>query len=436
MELSMLEISSLTLMNIIKDDVLFRVAIKNAIKKYKLNNNEDISSLSTILGANLRHYFLLEKLLKDEFDEAELEGESRYFYSIIISDALFSKKIDVKEIHKWEKKRQITLPKDKLTGIHNKYSDLGSIDCVRNDLKEGKISEFEYLSIRYNTPMWLIKMWNKHFGKFLRPILKNNIHESDTSLGVNLKKISVDEVLSLPNFKRSSFYDMVLYSGKQIKNLEIVKNNSIYPLKEGERAIFDELEIGSDDKIVILSDQKGDNFQLKLFERIDFGNWVKYITTSFEDYAKTRNIINSMMDMEKKDRNNFVSYRSDLKDYKTCLLNDNNLNDYFILLPKSSNFDEIRRSPDYLIHFKVEELDELIISQKALLKEAITYIKDGGHIVYIVPTLDNKEGKNLIRDVFKENKNLTLIKERQYFPFNDVHSSLYFAILKKEESHD
>ena len=430
----MFEISSLTLIDIIKNDMLFRVAIKNAIGKYKLNNNEDISTLSTILGANLRHHFLLEKLIKDEFDE--VEGDERYFYSVIISDALFSKKIKVEEILKWEKKQQLNLEKDKLTKLHEKYSELSSIDSIKDELKEGKITEFEYLSIRYNTPMWLIKMWNKHFGKFLRPILKNNIHESDTSLGVNLKRITLEEVLALPNFKKSSFDDMVLYSGKQTKSLDVVKNHSIYPLKEGERAIFDEVEINDDDKIVILSDQKGDNFQLKLFERINLTNWVKYITTSFEDYAKTRNIINEVMSKEKRDRNNFVSYRSDLKDYKTCLLNDNNLNNYFVLLPKSSNFDEIRRSPDYLIHFKVEELDELIQNQKSLIKEAMSYISENGYIIYIVPTLDNKEGKNLIRDVIRENKNLSLVKERQYFPFNDIHSSLYFAILKKEALND
>lgn len=430
----MFEISSLTLIDIIRNDMLFRVAIKNAIGKYKLNNNEDISTLSTILGANLRHRFLLEKLIKDEF--GEVEGDERYFYSVIISDALFSKKIKVEEILKWEKKQQLNLEKDKLTKLHEKYSELSSIDSIKDELKEGKITEFEYLSIRYNTPMWLIKMWNKHFGKFLRPILKNNIHESDTSFGVNLKKISIEEVLSLPNFKKSSFDDMVLYSGKQTKSLDIVKNHSIYPLKEGERAIFDEIEINDDDKIVILSDQRGDNFQLKLFERINLTNWVKYITTSFEDYAKTRNIINAEMSKEKKDRNNFVSYRSDLKDYKTCLINDEGLNNYFILLPKSSNFDEIRRSPDYLIHFKVEELDELIQNQKSLIKEAVSYISNGGYIIYIVPTLDNKEGKNLIRDVIRENKNLSLVKERQYFPFNDIHSSLYFAILKKEALND
>ena len=434
MKLSMFEISSLTLIDIIKNDMLFRVAIKNAIGKYKLNNNEDISTLSTILGANLRHHFLLEKLIKDEFDE--VEGDERYFYSVIISDALFSKKIKVEEILKWEKKQQLNLEKDKLTKLHEKYSELSSIDSIKDELKEGKITEFEYLSIRYNTPMWLIKMWNKHFGKFLRPILKNNIHESDTSLGVNLKRITLEEVLALPNFKKSSFDDMVLYSGKQTKSLDVVKNHSIYPLKEGERAIFDEVEINDDDKIVILSDQKGDNFQLKLFERINLTNWVKYITTSFEDYAKTRNIINEVMSKEKRDRNNFVSYRSDLKDYKTCLLNDNNLNNYFVLLPKSSNFDEIRRSPDYLIHFKVEELDELIQNQKSLIKEAMSYISENGYIIYIVPTLDNKEGKNLIRDVIRENKNLSLVKERQYFPFNDIHSSLYFAILKKEALND
>ena len=435
MKLSMFELSSLTLIDIIKNDMLFRVAIKNAIKNYKLSSNEEISTLSTILGANLRHYFLLEKLLKDEFNE--LEGDEKYYLSIVISDALFSKKLEFNTIEKWEKKQTlINLPKGKLQELHDKYSDLASIDYIKNNYKEGKMTEFEYLSIRYNTPLWLIKMWNKHFNKFLPLILKNNIHESDTSLGVNLNRISVEEVLSIEGFKPSSFDDMVLYSGKSLKNLDISKNYMVYPLKEPERAIFDEIEIHDDDKFVIFSEQRGDNIHLKLDERINHTNWVKYITTSHEDYSKTRKLIQDDVLRNKKDTNNFISYRSDIKDFKTCLLSDLNLNDCFFLLPKSSNFDEIRRSPDYLIHFKVEEMDEYIQGQKSLIKDAMNYIKDGGYIIYIVPTINNKEGRNLIRDVVRENPQLSLIKDRQYFPFNSIHSSLYFAILKKEGNDD
>lgn len=435
MKPSIFELSSLTLIDIIKNDMLFRVAIKSAIRNYKLNTNEEISALSTILGANLRHYYLLEEILKYEFNE--VEGDEKYYYSIIISDALFSKKIDYKLIEKWEKKQEsLNLPKGKLKEVYDKYSNLSSIDKIKDDYKEGKLTEFQYLSIRYNTPMWLIKMWHKHFNKFLYLILKNNVHESDTSLGVNLRRINLDEILALPSFKSSNYEDMVLYSGKQLKTFEIVKNHTIYPLKESERAILDEIEIHDDDHIVILNDQRGDNFALKLYEHINHTNWVKYITSSHEDYSKTRNFIKEEVMREKKDINNFVSYRSDMKDFKTCLLNDLDQNDYFILLPKSSNFDEIKRSPDYLIHFKVEEMDELINNQKTLVKESLNYIKNGGYLIYIVPTLNNKEGRNLIHDIINSNKELTLVKDRQFFPFNDVHDSLYFAIIKKEVKDD
>ena len=120
MKPSIFELSSLTLIDIIKNDMLFRVAIKSAIRNYKLNTNEEISALSTILGANLRHYYLLEEILKYEFNE--IEGDEKYYYSIIISDALFSKKIDYKLVEKWEKKQEsLNLPKGKLKEIYDKY---------------------------------------------------------------------------------------------------------------------------------------------------------------------------------------------------------------------------------------------------------------------------------------------------------------------------
>ncbi|MBR0295686.1 MAG: hypothetical protein IJQ67_07325 [Bacilli bacterium] len=426
-KLTTLELSSLTLKQILEEDILFRIAIKSTIKKYGLSSKEDILKISTILGANLRHYYLLEKISKDE--ELELEEMDKYYFSIIISDALFSKKISKEEIGMLKDNK---IPTKKYLELQEKYSTLDSINAVKEEVSDGKMSEFEYLSIRYNTPIWLVKMWNKHFQRFLRLILRNNIHESDTSLAVNTLKISTEEVLQMEGFKPSTFNDMVLYNGKAIRHLPIFKNHLIYPLKESERSILDEVEFKEDDRIIIFDDQRGDNFHLKIKELIKDTNWVKYCTSSHEDYGKTRTIVQEDVISLKKDRNNFVSYRVEQKDLHTCLIDEENNIDLFFIIPKSSNFDEIRHSPDYLLHFKMESLDELILGEKQLILQALTYVKEGGKVIYIVPTLNNKEGRNLIKEILNVREDATLIKEHQFFPFGDFHNSLYFAILEKK----
>ena len=422
------ELSFIALKNIVENDVPFRIAIKALIKNEKGLDNEVVSTVSMVLGANLRHYYLLEDLLKKEFEG--IEGDDRFYLSIFLSDALFSKKFEYKFLEK-ELNKRLANKVNNLEELFNKYSSLDSINVYRDQLKEGTISEFDYLSIRYNTPLWLIKMWNKHFPKSLRLILKSNIHECDTSLAVNTKRMSLEEVLKDPIFKKSNYEDMVLYSGKKAKNLPLVQEQVLYPLRESERYVFDELELNEEDRIVIYSEQKGNNIPLKVKELIKRTNWVKYLTNSHEDYAKTRKYVASEMDREKSSVNNFITYRVDRKDINICLIDEEEKNDIFFLLPLSSNFDEIRHSPDYLLHFNKDSLDELINAQKSLLNEADKYLKPGGRIVYIVPTLCNKEGRNLINSFLKD-KNYELIKDRQFFPYSEYRSALYFAIIKKK----
>ena len=80
----------------------------------------------------------------------------------------------------------------------------------------------------------------------------------------------------------------------------------------------------------------------------------------------------------------------------------------------------------------MESLDELILGEKQLILQALTYVKEGGKVIYIVPTLNNKEGRNLIKEILNDREDATLIKEHQFFPFGDFHNSLYFAILEKK----
>ena len=447
---TLLSLSLVALKEIIEGDIPFRIAIKNLSRNDKKITPELLGGVSAILGANLRHYFLLEELLKREFEE--LAGDDRYLMSIFLSDTLFSKKLIFDDIEK-ELSEALSNKELDLKSIYFKYSSFDSIAFFKKDKDEGKISNFEFLSIRYNTPTWLIKMWDKHFPKSLLGILKKNIVVSDTSLAINTKRISLEEVLaSNPAFSKSlAFDDMVLYKGKKAKNLELVLNNTLYPLRESERAIFEDINIDDGDKIIIYSEQGGNNLYHKVRELINATNWVKFLTTSYEDYRKARNFIAQENEREQKTRNNFVTYRTERKDMCTCLLSnakyvdedkkdEEKLNDYFFLLPDSSNFDEIRHSPDYLLHFKKDKLDELINNQKSLILEAKEYLRVGGKIIYAVPTLNNKEGRILINGILRENADLALVKDRQFFPYSDeYHSSLYFAILEKkglEETND
>ena len=106
--------------------------------------------------------------------------------------------------------------------------------------------------------------------------------------------------------------------------------------------------------------------------------------------------------------------------------------DHFFVSPLSSNFDSVRYSNDFFIHYDRNGLDELIEHQKYILEEAISNLNDGGDVIYFVPTISNKEGHFLINEALRNHPELVLVKERQIFPFTPYRKCFYFAILRKE----
>ena len=61
--------------------------------------------------------------------------------------------------------------------------------------------EYEYLSIKYNAPIWVIKMWEAHYGKAKTlSLLENSILEAPISFRVNIHKTTKEEILKNPDF--------------------------------------------------------------------------------------------------------------------------------------------------------------------------------------------------------------------------------------------
>jgi 16S rRNA C967 or C1407 C5-methylase (RsmB/RsmF family) len=107
--------------------------------------------------------------------------------------------------------------------------------------------------------------------------------------------------------------------------------------------------------------------------------------------------------------------------------------DVVFVVPQCSKFDLIRSLPDFFIHFKQEDLDRLIISQKEALFESCQFVEDRGLLFYGVNTMNQKEGKLLIEEFLQYHPQFKLIQEFQYFPFDKFNTALYVAAMRKSK---
>ena len=110
--------------------------------------------------------------------------------------------------------------------------------------------------------------------------------------------------------------------------------------------------------------------------------------------------------------------------------------DLIVLMPKSSSFELIRQTPDYLLHFKQSSFDELIAKQKEALEEFSKFAHEDAKIVYIVDTLNKKETTGVINDFLNKHPEYVLKESEQYFPFGEEDGLFYYAILERKPVED
>ena len=143
------------LLKIINESVPFSLALKQSFKHNNVSKEEK-PVVSAVVGCALRHYLVMEKLIKDSYPN--LESEAFVALLIAFSNALFIKKIDQEECNNYA---QSFLKEDDVKFVDFLAPFLNGKKLVPDDIEVGS---FEFLSYRYNTPLSIIKMWNKQFG--------------------------------------------------------------------------------------------------------------------------------------------------------------------------------------------------------------------------------------------------------------------------------
>lgn len=79
----------------------------------------------------------------------------------------------------------------------------------------------------------------------------------------------------------------------------------------------------------------------------------------------------------------------------------------------------------------LEGLDRLIETQKAILKNAFSYLKRGGRLVYSTCTINKDENEGVVHP-FVANNNVVLIEETTVLPYEENHDGFYIAVLEKK----
>ena len=403
------------LQKIIVEKIPFSLALKQAFKKGDISK-EDRSVISAVVGCALRHFIVMERLIKDAYQDIESDGFTALL--VAFSNALFIKKMNQDECN--------ALAQSFLKDDDQKVGEFIGPYLEGKKLvpEEIEVGSFEFLSYRYNTPLSVIKMWNKQFGQVTTSrILKANSKPSPVVLRVNNVRISDEDFFNqYPDFESTDIPGIALYKGEgKFKNTEVFEKQLANVLTPAFKEALDDGDVDLLRGFAVYAEYPNDLF-VELSSRFNNINNVDFVAGSYSAFINTKNAL------AKSNINGVNVYEAGVSSIITCISKPVHT---FLVMPESSRLNLLQVLPDYFLRFDIEKLDELIANQGKALQEASSQVEDGGYLLYLVDTISRKETMGLIADFLKNNENFSLVRDKQYFPYKKYGGSYYFAVLKK-----
>mgnify|MGYP002623265955 CR=1 FL=1 len=416
------ETANQILTDIITKQIPFQVAIKNSCEKNEISR-ESRSLITGLVGCELRHHLLFRSLVKEQFQFNHEEEEKYFPLYLILANEIYYHRFDY---------NQIVLNASKMCDISTKdINDFISGLKIRTPLLPKDIQEgsLEHLSLRFNTPLWLVKMWDKQFGRTTCfKVLKYNSKTSKLVCGVNSKITSVEKLTQGGDFIPGPVDNSVIYQGKEVlRTTNYSKYHNVYLQRASYIDIINKLDIDPFKKVAILSGFSN-NILLDLYFIKNISSKIDIIVPEFKDYTDLKN------NAKQFHIDNIFLYDAKAGMIDSCISEPVDL---FLLLARNTNYDLFSRQPDYFLYCKNQKLDSLINEQRYSLEEAYKVLNVGGQLVYAVPTLNKKETSLLIKDFLLIHRDMSLLEEKQYMPFDEGEALLYYAkMIKTNHKYD
>ena len=413
-----LQLATTMLEKIIDENKNFQEVIKEVFPPNS-SDKQYLGSVCAFVGCELRHHALIKEACKNI---QGLNNNQSYVLYLALANNAFLKKFDPE-----------TMINETKNALLDKYvSEIDDLFANCQDLiatcKDLHVDSIDYIATRFNTPRWLVNMWKKHFGRAVMfKILRKNNRQQIQTVRINTKKTTTEKFLNAhpDEFKKTDIEDVIIYNGKgQVRKTPYFRNFEIFnerlPIKIITDKVFD-LDMGE----CLLISAENDSIVKELYLKAKPSVGIHVAVPTLD---KRPELIKLMRNSKQKNISIFNA-----PTYLDIQAAVNHRQDLAIVYPESSSFDLIRQYPDYLLHFDYDRLDYCLSKQKEALEGANMFLNEGSKLVYIVNTLNKKESRGTISNFLKEHPNYEIIEEKQYFPFDEYDTALYYCILLKKD---
>ena len=302
---------------------------------------------------------------------------------------------------------------------------------LRNFLRQGITlpngNDINSISVLYSCPAQIVSMLIRDNGiENTKEFLKNSLVAPPTFIRVNTNKTNTNELsLFLSKYGVSSDITNVpnALSVKSLKNVEQIEE-----FKQGLFHVEDlscqhalqSLDIKKNSRVLDVCAAPGGKTFTAAQEAF------KGQVTSCDLYEHRVKLIND------------GAKRLGLDNIKAFVNDSTKFNQGFGLFDRiicdvpCSGIGVIRRKPD--IKYKsLNDIDELVNIQKAILINSLKYLDNNGKLLYSTCTINSNENREVVDFALSQNSNYELVYEHTYLPHIDGGDGFYAAIITKKE---
>ena len=301
-----------------------------------------------------------------------------------------------------------------------------------DDLKKNDYSK--YLSIKYSHPQFFVDEILEEKGKeFTEDLLRKNNEEAPFFIRVNTVKTSIAAFKELLDKNKFSYKEnsyskncLEILNPENIINSDLFKKGYFY-IQDLASIIVAEIATDKEEREVLdlCAAPGGKSINLSLL------NLQASILAC--DLSSAR--------LKKMDQNiNRLGIKNiSLKENDASKINKDFIDKFDLVLVDApcSGLGLYRRKPEIRFNKDNEDLENLASLQKQILKNALSYVKAGGKLLYSTCTLSKTENEDVVKSVLKENDKFEIVKTmdqdfKRFYPNIDNTDGFCICKLKRK----
>lgn len=310
----------------------------------------------------------------------------------------------------------------------NKKATAFAHAILQKVVKQGRIEaqskvEIERIALETSHPDWMVSILAAHYGldKAIQ-ICKANLLEAPVCGRVNTMKCSRADLIKQYGFVAGKRSPVAIQSKDNLIRSEAFKEGFITIQDEASQLIAILLDPQPNEKVLDVCSAPGTK-TLQMAQMMD--NQGSITALDIHEHrlelvakaAQTTGIeIIKLIPMD-------ASHVHELLSGQTF--------DKILVDVPCSGMGVLRRKPDIKFRVKPEDLDDLILSQEAILNASCQLLVSKGFLVYSTCTLNLKENERQIQKFLKTHEDFKLISEETVFPFDLGGDGFYMAKLQR-----